>query len=260
LGKNIKVIIADDNDMFVKDVLKIFTKYGMVCNFVQQDGSKVVEEAKKFKPDFIIMSLFMVNLDAIGVVFKIKEVLQKNVKFIITSDFSTPTLENEISKMDSTYLMVKPFDVLELAEKISKIFSIKIDYFRQPISSMDAYEGNIEIKITEILHHIGVPAHIKGYYYLRKSILKSVNNPDMINSVTKSLYPSVAENFKTTTSRVERAIRHAIEIAWERGDIEVLSSYFGYTVHNLKGKPTNSEFIAMISDKLRLQMKVQVNS
>ena len=114
---------------------------------------------------------------------------------------------------------------------------------------------DLEVKVTEMLHQIGVPAHIKGYHYLRNSIIRSVENPDIINAVTKQLYPAVAKNFSTTSSRVERAIRHAIEVAWDRGDVDVLNSYFGYTIHNGRGKPTNSEFIAMISDKLRLQVK-----
>ena len=119
----------------------------------------------------------------------------------------------------------------------------------------DLSNGDIEVKVTEILHQIGVPAHIKGYHYLRNSIIMSVENPDIINAVTKQLYPSVAKEFNTTSSRVERAIRHAIEVAWDRGDVDILNSYFGYTIHNGRGKPTNSEFIAMISDKLRLQLK-----
>jgi two-component system response regulator (stage 0 sporulation protein A) len=113
--------------------------------------------------------------------------------------------------------------------------------------------------VTDIIHQIGVPAHIKGYHYLRESIILSVENPDIINSVTKRLYPAVAKRFSTTSSRVERAIRHAIEVAWDRGDVDVLTSYFGYTIHNTKGKPTNSEFIAMIADKLRLELKQEVH-
>ena len=125
-----------------------------------------------------------------------------------------------------------------------------------PITNKVLDKGvGIEFKVTEILHQIGVPAHIKGYHYLRDSIVMSVENPDIINAVTKQLYPSVAKRFSTTASRVERAIRHAIEVAWDRGDVDILNSYFGYTIHNGRGKPTNSEFIAMISDKLRLQMK-----
>ena len=116
-------------------------------------------------------------------------------------------------------------------------------------------EPDLEVMVTEIIHQIGVPAHIKGYHYLRESIMLAVENPDIINSVTKQLYPSVAVKFETTSSRVERAIRHAIEVAWDRGDVDTLNSYFGYTIHNGRGKPTNSEFIAMISDKLRLKLK-----
>lgn len=117
-------------------------------------------------------------------------------------------------------------------------------------------QGNLEVVVSEIMHQIGVPAHIKGYQYLREAIILSINDSEMMNSVTKLLYPTVAKTFKTTPSRVERAIRHAIEVAWDRGDVDVLSSYFGYTIQNSRGKPTNSEFIAMISDKLRLRMKV----
>ena len=116
-------------------------------------------------------------------------------------------------------------------------------------------KNDLEITVTEIIHQIGVPAHIKGYHYLRYAIMTAVENPDIINAVTKQLYPSVAKQFDTTSSRVERAIRHAIEVAWDRGDVEILNSYFGYTIHNSRGKPTNSEFIAMISDKLRIGMK-----
>ena len=115
---------------------------------------------------------------------------------------------------------------------------------------------HLETDITKMLHELGIPAHIKGYQYLREAIILSVNDSEMMNSVTKLLYPTVAKTFKTTPSRVERAIRHAIEVAWDRGDVDVLSSYFGYTIQNTRGKPTNSEFIAMISDKLRLRMKV----
>ena len=123
------------------------------------------------------------------------------------------------------------------------------------MSSLGIDESNMEVRITEILHQIGVPAHIKGYHSVRNSIMMSIENPGIINSVTKRLYPAVAENFETTPSRVERAIRHAIEVAWDRGDVDILNSYFGYTIHNSRGKPTNSEFIAMISDKLRLSLR-----
>ena len=154
---------------------------------------------------------------------------------------------------------MKPFDVNNLAERILDLLNdIRKSNIEKtiPITNKVLDKGvGIEFKVTEILHQIGVPAHIKGYHYLRDSIVMSVENPDIINAVTKQLYPSVAKRFSTTASRVERAIRHAIEVAWDRGDVDILNSYFGYTIHNGRGKPTNSEFIAMISDKLRLQMK-----
>jgi two-component system response regulator (stage 0 sporulation protein A) len=162
----------------------------------------------------------------------------------------------------ASYFLVKPINYSDVIERILKI-TYRPEHTYKPetsnIQHLPGYVGGIvsslEMKITEVLHRIGVPAHIKGYHYLRSSIMMSVENPDIINSVTKQLYPSVAKSFETTPSRVERAIRHAIEVAWDRGDVDILNSYFGYTIHTSRGKPTNSEFIAMISDKLRLQLK-----
>lgn len=155
----------------------------------------------------------------------------------------------------AAYFVLKPYNLADLAE--SMVSMLNNSYDTQNVTRVNFYPGtgSMEIKITEILHQIGVPAHIKGYNYLRDSILMSIETPEIINAVTKKLYPSVAKKYETTSSRVERAIRHAIEVAWDRGDVDVLNSYFGYTIHNDRGKPTNSEFIAMISDKLRLQLK-----
>ena len=147
------------------------------------------------------------------------------------------------------YYFLKPVDVDVLAQRISQLSGWKARGYNQRPSN------DIEVIVSEIMHQIGVPAHIKGYMYLREAIILSVNNSEMMGSVTKLLYPTVAKTYKTTSSRVERAIRHAIEVAWDRGDVDVLSSYFGYTIQSSRGKPTNSEFIAMIADKLRLQMK-----
>ena len=152
----------------------------------------------------------------------------------------------------ASYFVLKPYNVSDLCELIVGMTKKNSDK-GYGYNMFDAF--GIEMKVTDILHEIGVPAHIKGYHYLRDSIIMSVDRPEIINAVTKQLYPSVAKKYETTSSRVERAIRHAIEVAWDRGDIDVLNSYFGYTIHNDRGKPTNSEFIAMISDKLRLQIK-----
>ena len=154
------------------------------------------------------------------------------------------------------YSFLKPFDLDILAERISQLTGWNTAGQENIRKVSSDVQGNLEVVVSEIMHQIGVPAHIKGYQYLREAIILSINDSEMMNSVTKLLYPTVAKTFKTTPSRVERAIRHAIEVAWDRGDVDVLSSYFGYTIQNTRGKPTNSEFIAMISDKLRLRMKV----
>lgn len=166
------------------------------------------------------------------------------------SAFKSKILQDELSESGVKLFVVKPYSLLALCQRARSI-----------IEGNNAKEGHrfndiaVELQVTEILHQIGVPAHIKGYHYLRDSIMMSVKNPEIINAVTKQLYPAVAKLHKTTSSRVERAIRHAIEVAWDRGDVDVLNSYFGYTINNGRGKPTNSEFIAMISDKLRLKLK-----
>lgn len=150
----------------------------------------------------------------------------------------------------ASYFTISPFNPAELAQRM-----LQFATHGEQHPPERSERGDVELQVTEILHQIGVPAHIKGYHYLRDSILMAIETPEIINAVTKQLYPSVAKQYETTSSRVERAIRHAIEVAWDRGDVDVLNSYFGYTIHNTRGKPTNSEFIAMISDKLRLQMK-----
>ena len=250
MSDNIVVAISDDDSEFLSNISKIFPKYKLSFRFVKKDGLKIIEDHEKLGSDFIVMNLFMPKMDAIGVMSKINKNLKLCCKFIIISNFINETIEKECINSGASYLMVRPFETSELAERIINI--AKFSHVKQNNSNS---ENDIEVKITEILHQIGVPAHIKGYHYLRNSIMESINNPEIINAVTKKLYPYVARNFKTTSSRVERAIRHAIEVAWDRGDLDVLSSYFGYTIHSLKGKPTNSEFIAMISDRLRLQMK-----
>jgi two-component system response regulator (stage 0 sporulation protein A) len=165
-------------------------------------------------------------------------------------------LQKELIDAGADYYFLKPFDTNAMAERLIQLSGWKNE--RTPIVVKDnvVTDTQLEIMITDIIHQIGVPAHIKGYHYLREAIVLSIKNSEIINSVTKLLYPTVAKKHGTTSSRVERAIRHAIEVAWDRGDIDVLNSYFGYTIQNERGKPTNSEFIAMISDKLRLKLKI----
>ncbi len=256
---HLKILIAEDSVEFNKDKEGVFNKYGFDSYFTSKDGVRVIEKIEKTHPDIVILDLFMARADAIAVIKNISN--NNNIItpiFIVLSNFTSPVLEKEVMEAGASYFIIKPFNIESLAERIIGLVRNKKfgNHSKPEIKNIHSNENqNIEIKITEILHQIGVPAHIKGYHYLRNSILMSINDPNIINAVTKQLYPSVAKKFSTTSSRVERAIRHAIEVAWDRGDVDILTSYFGYTIHNGKGKPTNSEFIAMISDKLRLQIK-----
>ncbi len=207
-------------------------------------------------PDVMIIEAKMPGLDAAGVIRELKKIGELPV-IIVTADQEMPSVKEEVIYLGAGGFLVKPFDVSKLIKAISEAgehnSSVNInieDAFKETSEQQD-----LECIVTDIIHQIGIPAHIKGYHFLRYAIMLSVENTEMINCITKLLYPSVAAKFKTTPSRVERAIRHAIELAWDRGDVDVLNSYFGYTIRNSKGKPTNSEFIALISDKLRLQMK-----
>lgn len=199
----------------------------------------------------------MPHVDALGVMKALPELkLSKRPLIMLTSSVDNVRFEQEVLAAGADYYFLKPFDLDILAERISQLTGWNTAGQENIRKVSSDVQGNLEVVVSEIMHQIGVPAHIKGYQYLREAIILSINDSEMMNSVTKLLYPTVAKTFKTTPSRVERAIRHAIEVAWDRGDVDVLSSYFGYTIQNSRGKPTNSEFIAMISDKLRLRMKV----
>ncbi|NLJ30253.1 MAG: sporulation transcription factor Spo0A [Clostridiales bacterium] len=257
MEKRIKLLIANDSVEFTRDYGRIFDEAGIETNYTQKDGMKLLEKIESLHPDIVLADLFMPRLDGIGVM-KAAQGKMPGLKplFIIISNFTSPTLEREVMMSGASYFAVSPFNAADLADRMVQLCSVSgllaKNSAKQPENSA---EPSLEIQVTEILHQIGVPAHIKGYHYLRDSIIMAIETPDIINAVTKRLYPSVAKRYETTASRVERAIRHAIEVAWDRGDVDILNSYFGYTIHNTRGKPTNSEFIAMISDRLRLHMK-----
>ena len=235
MEKRLKVLVSNDSVEFQQECGQVLEDSGMELIYTQKDGVKLLEKIEAIHPDVVLADLFMPRLDGIGVMHAADKLGHQKPLFVIISNFTSPTLE--------------PFNASELAERIVQIVGLT-EGALQPES-----EPSLEIQVTEILHQIGVPAHIKGYHYLRDSIIMAIETPEIINAVTKQLYPSVAKKYDTTSSRVERAIRHAIEVAWDRGDVDILNSYFGYTIHNTRGKPTNSEFIAMISDRLRLHMK-----
>ena len=253
-----KVLIAEEESAFSSCSAETYKEKGITAKFCEKDGYKVLDAIKEFKPDVVLMDMFMSNIDGVGVMRSVKksEGTSKPV-FVILSGFDSSMLEKEALSAGAAYYVIKPFRAEDLLDRITELLTCCMDdSSAKKGSEVYSIDRELEITITDILHQIGVPAHIKGYHYLRDSITMSVKRPEIINAVTKELYPSVAQKHDTTPSRVERAIRHAIEVAWDRGDVDVLNSYFGYTIHNSRGKPTNSEFIAMIADRLRLRKKL----
>lgn len=223
------------------------------------NGMVLLQYMKEYSmPDIVIMEAKMAGLDAAALIREMKKICDQLPIIIVTSDYAMPAAEEELMYLGARAFMVKPFEPTALMRTITEVSkgtgNVTVDFSSAPTPET-AEQQDLECIVTDIIHQIGIPAHIKGYHFLRYAIMLSVENSEMINSITKLLYPTVAAKFKTTSSRVERAIRHAIELAWDRGDVDVLNSYFGYTIRNTKGKPTNSEFIALISDKLRLQIK-----
>lgn len=249
MENKVKILIAENNE-FGQNCVREFSSYGYNVVLTDKDGAQVLTKMKFEKPDVIIMDAFMLHIDALGVIKQIRDMKDaKKPMIIVLSSVDNMRFESEILNGGADYYFLKPVEADVIAQRISQLSGW---------NSSEKHEKNsndLEVVVSEIMHQIGVPAHIKGYQYLREAIILSFNNTEMMGSVTKLLYPTVAKTFKTTSSRVERAIRHAIEVAWDRGDVDVLSSYFGYTIQSSRGKPTNSEFIAMIADKLRLQLK-----
>ena len=215
------------------------------------DGEQAIRMIEEKKPDILVLDLMLAKKDGISVLKAIANMEHKPIT-LATSAFLTEYVSTAAANLGVRYLMLKPCDMTALVERLEEIRGG--ESLRYPVQRRTD-KVSIETLVTNIIHEIGVPAHIKGYQYLREAIIIAVNDMDVINAITKVLYPEVAKNFGTTPSRVERAIRHAIEVAWDRGDLDTLQKFFGYTVSNTKGKPTNSEFIALIADKLQLQLK-----
>ncbi|MCQ4021580.1 MULTISPECIES: sporulation transcription factor Spo0A [unclassified Ruminococcus] len=253
MENKILAILTAEPQEFSREQLAHFDKCGIELSICGKDGIELMERINTLKPRIVIADLFLKKIDGIGVLRSVINQGENPPEFVMLSSFDSPVLEREVINSGASLFASYPVDTAALAQEIAGLVNgSKKDNIRH---LSEAKGDSIEMQVTEILHQIGVPAHIKGYHYLRRSIIMSIETPEIINAVTKKLYPSVAKLYETTSSRVERAIRHAIEVAWDRGDVDVLNSYFGYTIHNGRGKPTNSEFIAMISDKLRLQLK-----
>ena len=263
MEKQINVLIAD-SDMEYAEILSrnISSDFKInVCDVVS-NGYQVIEKVDILKPDVVIMDLVLPNIDGMGILERFKNKKRDFDNFVMPKVIILSTIKNERLAQDcmslgACYYMAKPVNYESLGSTIRRICDTTDSKKTGSFSKRFAISESIDVEsmVTEVIHEIGIPAHIKGYQYLRHAIMLVIENLDVINSITKTLYPTVAQNFKTTPSRVERAIRHAIEVAWDRGDTDVLDSIFGYTIATSKGKPTNSEFIAMIADKLRLQIK-----
>ena len=277
-----KVLIADDNQDFSRTLSSyINNQDDMEVISMAKDGNEAVEMIAKNNPDIVLLDVIMPHLDGLGVLEKVNEMetSKKPVCIMLSAVGQDKITQKALSlgaeyyvvkaiSLGAEYYVVKPFDIELLIKRIKEIkyhqpnqtsnYFITREIKPQYIElSMDESkkEENLEALVTNIIHEVGVPAHIKGYQYLREAIMMVVNDIDVINQITKSLYPKIAAKYNTTPSRVERAIRHAIEVAWGRGQQEAVENIFGYTISASKGKPTNSEFIAMIADKLRLELK-----
>lgn len=256
-----RIMIADSGDDFkamLTDIIHMSSDLEVIGS--ASDGIEALEQIERLKPDVVLLDLVLTRLDGLGVLRKISEMEEKPTVIVISAFFNEYVV-CACSELGVSYFMPKPCDIPALLSHIRQIPNLQRsgnpNMTRQGIAINPPREPepSLEAAVTDIIHEIGVPAHIKGYQYLREAIILTINDMEVINAVTKVLYPEVAKKFSTTPSRVERAIRHAIEVAWDRGDLETLQKFFGYTVSNIKGKPTNSEFIAMIADCLSLRQK-----
>jgi two-component system response regulator (stage 0 sporulation protein A) len=262
--QKIELLLADDNREFTNLLSEFISEQDdMVVAGVAYNGNEVLSyiEQNKKVPDVLILDIIMPHLDGLGVLEKLREMnLNPQPKIIMLTAFGQENITQKAVQLGASYYILKPFDMEILTNRIRQLVSNS-----SPMTSSVASKPNVvpitkgknlDANITSIIHEIGVPAHIKGYQYLREAITMVYNNIEILGAITKTLYPAIAEKYKTTPSRVERAIRHAIEVAWTRGNIDSISHLFGYTINISKSKPTNSEFIAMVADKLRIEHKV----
>lgn len=259
-----RVLIVDSNMDFSSLLAdRIAAEKNLEVAGVAADGAEALSLITELKPDMLLLELVLPRVDGLEVMRRLPE-LAPNCRVIVVSGFITPKVVSDCSMLGADYFIPKPCDTSAILSRVRQLCGepTAVDagtgYDFKASAAAARKEAELEAVVTDIIHEIGVPAHIKGYQYLREAIILTINDMEMINAVTKVLYPEVAKKYGTTPSRVERAIRHAIEVAWDRGDIETLQKFFGYTVSNIKGKPTNSEFIAMIADCLSLRRKQAV--
>ena len=248
MNSKIRVLIGDDSAETGVSIANRLRERGMYAYTRRKDCAIITESIRNDPPDAAVLDISSQNGDVVAVMKRIREMGGRTPVFIITSDYDNEFIERQVMDNGASRFLLKPYDADDLYRAIVAALGDKADSF----------SDDIEVVVTDIIHQLGVPAHIKGYHYLRTAIIHSIEDKELLESVTKLLYPTVASIYDTTSSRVERAIRHAIEIAWDRGNIDTINSFFGYTVDTSKGKPTNSEFIALITDKLRLRYKASL--
>lgn len=270
MNDKITVLVADDNNDFTMTLSSYLDKEEQIeIVGMAKDGNEAYQMVVEYKPDILLLDMIMPHLDGLGVLEKLNETnLEKRPLSIILSAVGQDKITQKAISLGAQYYIVKPFDINVLIKRMKELKNYQPSQFRGGYIAREIKaqyiditpeqkknQENLEALVTNIIHEVGVPAHIKGYQYLREAIMMVVKDTDVINQITKQLYPEIADKYHTTPSRVERAIRHAIEVAWGRGEQGTVENIFGYTVSAAKGKPTNSEFIAMISDKLRLELK-----
>lgn len=253
----IKVLIVDDDESYVKSLDNyIKTTDDLVSAGYALNGEEAYEMILETEPDIVVLDMILPRLDGIGVLRRVSASdMTKKPIFLINSTSSLPSLFNVASRYGAAYFMVKPQTEDSICEAVRDLLGVNIGISNDVIKQSPEKTYDLESLVTEFIHELGVPAHIKGYHYLRTAIMMVVKDMDLLNYITKELYPEIAKTYQTTSSRVERAIRHSIEVAWTRGKPQTMNEVFGYTINTGKGKPTNSEFIAMVADRIRLRIK-----
>lgn len=249
----IKVLMIDDNIELISMIKEYFNNHARIeLTMEANDGERGIELISKYQNDYdvIILDLIMPKKDGLSVLETMKQ-LQIDKKIIVLTSYNAQDMIRKISEYGVNYFILKPFELSDLERRIEECCETKT----YNNTSIDIYHNNLQISITKILHELGVPSHIKGYQYIREGISILYEKPDVVGGITKFLYPDIADKFDTTVSRVERAIRHAIEVSWNRGDWDLMEEIFGHSVDIDKAKPTNSEFIVTVADKLRLEFQ-----
>ena len=243
--EELRILFSEQSTEMMQNLRHFFEDKGIGVYFCAKDGKAVLKAVEDIKPTMVVLDIFLANMDAIAVKKECEKLAYAPKLYFATGTTDSEKITGQLMSAGFDYYFIKPYSADYLLYRTEELLQTS---YSQPVY-------DLEYEVSEILHTMGVPAHIKGYSLLRQAIIMVINEPEVITLVTKRLYPELAKANQTTASRVERAIRHAIEVAWDRGNVEVMNDYFGYTISNMRGKPTNSEFIAMISDRMRLTLK-----